>query len=251
LSARNRVPITSPPSHFPNPVLVSCSRDSPQNLLVIPGNPGSQSGMARPGIQESQKLLNAGFHRHDGKGHAYFFSELRRYHTIVWCLPMRHIIPASFRLKISPSSLFSKEDLSPAENSPCRFVASCAPSAIAGVVRWETPDHFLLLLFSSLLESKYSGMIERCPESPFLAISGMGLFCQRAEHRASVENSSPKLLSCSTKRGIKPIRITCANMALRDPSSRERLVGLAQGGRSSFRVPARFEFNIFTFITNC
>ena len=79
-----------------------------------------------------------------------------------------------------PFLFFSKEGLSPAENSPLkkgRFVASCAPSAIAGVVRWETPDHFLLLFFSSLLESKYSGMIERCPESPFFAISGMGLFC--------------------------------------------------------------------------
>jgi hypothetical protein len=184
----------------------------------------------------------------------YRHAELPRHHTIVWCLPMRHIIPALFRLKISPSSFFSKEGLSPAENSPLkkgRFVASCAPSAIAGVVRWETPDHFLLLFFSSQLESKYSGMIDRCPESPFLAISGMGLFCQRAEHRASVENSSPKLLSCSTKRESMPIRITCANMALRDQSSRERLVGLAQGGRSSFRLPARFEFNIFTFITNC
>src|SRR5438093_4163221 len=50
----------------------------------------------------------AGFHRHDGKRHGYFFSELPRHHKIVWCLPMGHIIPASFRLKISPSSFFSK-----------------------------------------------------------------------------------------------------------------------------------------------
>ena len=33
---------------------------------VIPGNPGSQSGVARPGIQEFQRLLATGFHRHDG-----------------------------------------------------------------------------------------------------------------------------------------------------------------------------------------
>jgi hypothetical protein len=46
-----------------------------QKLIVIPGNPGSQSGAARPGIQEFQKVLDAGFHRHDGKGTNGFVGE--------------------------------------------------------------------------------------------------------------------------------------------------------------------------------
>ena len=37
------------------------------------GNPGSQSGVARPGIQEFQDFWMPGFHRHDGKV-AYIFS---------------------------------------------------------------------------------------------------------------------------------------------------------------------------------
>jgi hypothetical protein len=34
--------------------------------VVIPANPGSQSGVARAGIQEFQRLLDARFREHDG-----------------------------------------------------------------------------------------------------------------------------------------------------------------------------------------
>jgi hypothetical protein len=33
--------------------------------IVIPGNPVSESGVARPGIQEYWTIMDAGFHRHD------------------------------------------------------------------------------------------------------------------------------------------------------------------------------------------
>jgi hypothetical protein len=42
-------------------VLVWCLRSSQHTLIVIPGK------LARPGIQDFQSLLDAGFHRHDGK----------------------------------------------------------------------------------------------------------------------------------------------------------------------------------------
>src|ERR671923_2487098 len=58
-------------------VLVSWKQSSQHNLIVIPGNPGSKSGVARPGIQEFERLLDAGLHRHDGKTSDDFFNAFR------------------------------------------------------------------------------------------------------------------------------------------------------------------------------
>jgi hypothetical protein len=43
---------------------VSWLRNSQNNSIVIPGNPGE--GRGRPGIQEFQNHLDIGFHRYDG-----------------------------------------------------------------------------------------------------------------------------------------------------------------------------------------
>src|SRR5207249_1980710 len=56
--------------------LVWCLRSSLNNSGVIPANPGSQSGVARAGIQEFERLLDTGFRRYDGEDLNDLFNEL-------------------------------------------------------------------------------------------------------------------------------------------------------------------------------
>src|SRR5438093_2795017 len=59
-----------------NWTLVWWLRSSLNNSDVIPANPGSESGIARAGIQEFQRLLDTGFRRYDGEDLNDLFNEL-------------------------------------------------------------------------------------------------------------------------------------------------------------------------------
>src|SRR6266705_1007975 len=59
-----------------NWTLVWWLRSSLNNSGVIPANPGSESGVARAGIQEFQRLLDTGFRRYDGEELNDLFNEL-------------------------------------------------------------------------------------------------------------------------------------------------------------------------------
>src|SRR5947208_10262087 len=56
--------------------LVWWLRSSLNNSGVIPANPGSESGVARAGIQEFQRLLDTGLRRYDGEDLNDLFNEL-------------------------------------------------------------------------------------------------------------------------------------------------------------------------------
>jgi hypothetical protein len=83
---------------------VWCLRSSLHNSIVIPGNPGSQSGVARPGIHpffvspfskkggDTVGVLDARFREHDGRETPTSFCELssttlgQRQTTVVFAL---------------------------------------------------------------------------------------------------------------------------------------------------------------------
>src|SRR6266571_5773273 len=75
------IPFEAPPSQLLilltiNWTLVWWLRSSLNNSGVIPANPGSESGVARAGIQEFQRLLDTGFRRYDGEDLNDLFNEL-------------------------------------------------------------------------------------------------------------------------------------------------------------------------------
>jgi hypothetical protein len=68
-------------------VLVWWHRSSQYNSNVNPGNPGSESGIARPGIQNfctgvwHTPVPDAGFRRYDAKESKDLFNKLLRHHA--------------------------------------------------------------------------------------------------------------------------------------------------------------------------
>src|SRR6266568_1394123 len=75
------IPFEAPPSQLLilltiNWTLVWWLRSSLNNSGVIPANPGSESGVARAGIQEFERLLDTGFRRYDGEDLNDSFNEL-------------------------------------------------------------------------------------------------------------------------------------------------------------------------------
>src|SRR5256885_17065552 len=78
---RTIIPFEAPPSQLLilltiNWTLVWWLRSSLNNSGVIPANPGSESGVARAGIQEFQRLLDTGLRRYDGEDLNDLFNEL-------------------------------------------------------------------------------------------------------------------------------------------------------------------------------